>query len=377
MTTFSSKYFYDDEGIETPTSKSEIMNEHAISYFLYDNLKIFRNEHFDFVKRMYKNKSALGRKSETFSIWNPAYFLFPLIVLDYEDKDELRKYKDDCITYLRNRIGKEGVFSGFYLDNPHVVTNYAVLMAIALIGMEEGYKLVDRQKTYKFLMSLKLPNGAFMTSRDMEYDLRSTFTAVLIAYEYNILTPELKEGVAEYVFSCVNEDGGFSPRPGCESHAGYVHSAIGILYLLNRLDDINLNSVIRWIAERQMQFSGGFQGRPNKLVDSCYSWWIGSSSRIISEHLNIEPFWNVEAMTDYLVRSAQALSGGFRDHQPTSPNYFHTLYGLAGLCVSGLRSFGEGEDHIELPILDNLVCCPKDLVEKMHKYFYSMPFVVE
>ena len=26
---------------------------------------------------------------------------------------------------------------------------------------------------------------------------------------------------------------------------------------------------------RQMQFEGGFQGRTNKLVDGCYSWWQG------------------------------------------------------------------------------------------------------
>lgn len=26
---------------------------------------------------------------------------------------------------------------------------------------------------------------------------------------------------------------------------------------------------------RQMSFEGGFQGRTNKLVDGCYSWWQG------------------------------------------------------------------------------------------------------
>lgn len=374
--TFSNKFLYDDEGITTPTSTSEINTERTISYFVYHKLKLFKKEHFRFIKKMYKNRTSAGRKAETFSVWNPAYFLFPLIVLDYEDKDELNVYIDECIGYLKNRIGKEGVFSGFYYDNPHVVTNYSVLIAIALMGKEEGYNLVNRQKTYNFLMSLKLSNGAFMTSRDMEYDLRSTFAAMVIANEYNILTPELKEGVVEFVLSCMNVDGGFSPRPGLESHGGYVHSAIGILNILNRLDDVDLNAVIRWIADRQMEFSGGFQGRPNKLVDSCYSWWIGSACKIISEHLNISPFWNEEAMTDYIVRSSQDLSGGFRDHQPTGPNYFHTLYGLAGLCISGLRSFGEGEDHIELPVLDNMICCPKTLVEKMHKYFYSKPFVV-
>lgn len=29
----------------------------------------------------------------------------------------------------------------------------------------------------------------------------------------------------------------------------------------------------RWTVNRQMRFEGGFQGRTNKLVDGCYSFW--------------------------------------------------------------------------------------------------------
>jgi protein farnesyltransferase subunit beta len=32
---------------------------------------------------------------------------------------------------------------------------------------------------------------------------------------------------------------------------------------------------------RQMRFEGGFQGRANKLVDSCYSFWVGALFPII------------------------------------------------------------------------------------------------
>lgn len=28
-----------------------------------------------------------------------------------------------------------------------------------------------------------------------------------------------------------------------------------------------------WVTGRQMRFEGGFQGRCNKLVDGCYSFW--------------------------------------------------------------------------------------------------------
>ena len=31
----------------------------------------------------------------------------------------------------------------------------------------------------------------------------------------------------------------------------------------------------RWTCNRQMSLEGGFQGRTNKLVDGCYSFWQG------------------------------------------------------------------------------------------------------
>lgn len=37
----------------------------------------------------------------------------------------------------------------------------------------------------------------------------------------------------------------------------------------------------RWTINRQMRFEGGFQGRTNKLVDGCYSFWQGGAFPII------------------------------------------------------------------------------------------------
>jgi len=35
-----------------------------------------------------------------------------------------------------------------------------------------------------------------------------------------------------------------------------------------------------WLAERQLP-SGGLNGRPEKLPDVCYSWWVFSSLHIL------------------------------------------------------------------------------------------------
>lgn len=37
----------------------------------------------------------------------------------------------------------------------------------------------------------------------------------------------------------------------------------------------------RWTVNKQMKFEGGFQGRTNKLVDGCYSFWCGAIVPIV------------------------------------------------------------------------------------------------
>lgn len=36
-----------------------------------------------------------------------------------------------------------------------------------------------------------------------------------------------------------------------------------------------------WLVSRQMPLEGGFQGRTNKLVDGCYSFWQGGAFAVL------------------------------------------------------------------------------------------------
>jgi len=190
-----------------------------------------------------------------------------------------------------------------------------------------------------------------------------------------MLTPEIAANVAEFVLSCRGYDGGLSPRPNLESHGGYVHCGVGIMQMLGRLDDLNLNQLMRWIAMRQSEFSGGLNGRPNKLVDSCYSWWIGTAARIIQKHLGIEPFWNERAMATFLLQVVQSDKGGLAPRPPARRDPFHTMYGLAGLQLLG---GGEtGAEGIAFPEVDTLLPCTAELAAKMRRYFLERPFVPE
>lgn len=370
FTLFESKF--DDENYPSKSSMAEISNEESIIESLKREYLLDQEPHILYAFNLYKTNSPRGMKGETFSIWSATYFLFVLRAFNYEKdhEEEFKEILERTRKYLEERKCVGGGFSGFNYDHPHLVTNYSLIMSIALIGTEEAYNIIDRAAMYKFIMSLKCENGSFRTTLDMENDIRSTFTAILIAYTLNMLTPEITQGVSDYVLSCRRYDGGYGPEPGIESHGGYVHCAVGIMKILGELDKLDLNSLIRWISMRQMEFSGGFQGRTNKLVDSCYSWWVGSAARIISDHLGIPPFWNDEGITEYTLRSSQR-DYGFRDHAPSQPDPFHTFFGLAGLCVCGnLKDHGAEV----LPEIDTLFCVPKDLANKMRDYFLARPF---
>ncbi|EEC13200.1 geranylgeranyl transferase type II beta subunit, putative [Ixodes scapularis] len=78
----------------------------------------------------------------------------------------------------------------------------------------------------------------------------------------------------------MNFDGGFGCKPGSETHSGQIYCCLGTLSILGRLHHINADLLGWWLCERQLP-SGGLNGRPEKLPDVCYSWWVLASLKII------------------------------------------------------------------------------------------------
>lgn len=49
---------------------------------------------------------------------------------------------------------------------------------------------------------------------------------------------------------------------------------------------LNVPRLITWLSSRQYAPEGGFSGRTNKLVDGCYSHWVGSCFPLIEACLS-------------------------------------------------------------------------------------------
>ena len=79
-----------------------------------------------------------------------------------------------------------------------------------------------------------------------------------------------------------------------EAHGGYSFCGFAALILMDRGQLCNLEGLLRWAANRQMRLEGGFQGRTNKLVDGCYSFWQGGTFPLL--HTALSQVWSLSSL---------------------------------------------------------------------------------
>lgn len=84
--------------------------------------------------------------------------------------------------------------------------------------------------------------------------------------------------------------------------------------------------LLRWLINRQQT---GFNGRPNKDTDTCYSFWVGGTLAL----LGAEHVIDRRALRGFLLSNEDLLTGGFRKSQGAHPDPLHTYMSLAGLSL--------------------------------------------
>ncbi|KAH7425246.1 hypothetical protein KP509_11G046000 [Ceratopteris richardii] len=158
---------------------------------------------------------------------------------------------------------------------PHLATTYAAIFSLVTIGGKTALASINRDRTLDFLLRMKDASGGFRMHDNGEIDVRGCYTAMAVAHILDLLIPPLTLGVAEYVCSCQTHEGGIGGEPGAEAHGGYTYCGLAALILINQAHQLDLPALLNWVVFRQGKIEGGFQGRINKLVDGCYSFWQG------------------------------------------------------------------------------------------------------
>jgi prenyltransferase beta subunit len=185
------------------------------------------------------------------------------------------------------------------------------MLAIVNIGTEEAYKIIDPNKMRACLNRLKnnmdinynknsqnswvfehkktkevftstktsevvgtLP-GSISIHKNGEMDIRGVYCSLVVADILNILegNEELTRACGDFIASCQTYEGGISCAPFGEAHGGYTFCGLAALLLLKESDKLDLERCLDWLTQRQISSEGGFNGRINKLVDSCYNFW--------------------------------------------------------------------------------------------------------
>eukprot|EP00392_Amoebophrya_sp_AT5.2_P016909 g17217.t1 len=277
---------------------------------------------------------------------------------------------EDCFN-SPNKPGcsQDGGFGGGPRQLSHLATTYASIAAVCIAcggsGAADGagnnnkrnelLSRIDRPAIYRFLLSRKDPEtGGFSMHDEGELDMRGTYCAIAVASMLQILTPELAENVGNYVKSHQSWDGGISGEPGLEAHGGYSYCGFSALCILGVAHEyLDVEKFLNWLVHRQMQSEGGYQGRTNKLVDSCYSFWQGSSFGLVRvayelmhekekaranvriPELPAQNNWTIpEPLQMYVFLACQnEQTGGLRDKPGKKPDFYHTCYSLSGVSA--------------------------------------------
>ncbi|ORC87523.1 protein farnesyltransferase [Trypanosoma theileri] len=181
-----------------------------------------------------------------------------------------------------------GFAGGRLAQKPHLAASYAAVCALCMLGNPLHLRSIPRAAIKRWLLELREDDGSFRVHIGGEADVRASYcVAVLVtllqledvvAYKDGRDEKILTRQAAEFVASCQTHEGGFSSASGAsEAHGSYTLCGLASLLLMQQPHLCKYTSLRRWLASRQMKFEGGFNGRTNKLVDSCYSYWVGAS----------------------------------------------------------------------------------------------------
>eukprot|EP00124_Ichthyophonus_hoferi_P004880 Ihof_evm1s601 gene=Ihof_evmTU1s601 len=338
---------FDNEGEMDETSLSQIAVERDVAA-VFDSLKspsdfqrrvqLKRDAHIRYLTRGLDSLSGSFVCLDASRPWLVYWMVHSLSLLGHSVKPA---QSERIVRFLGRCQDPAGGFGGGPQQAAHLAATYAAINALCVIGTESAYNVIDRTALVSFLQAVRQPDGSFRMEEEGETDVRGCYCAVSVAVLCGLPIDQLFDGTAEWIASCQTYEGGFGSEPMVEAHGGYTFCGVAALILLGRTDLLDLDALIYWATNRQMRFEGGFQGRTNKLVDACYSFWQGGIFPLI-DHISRERglssvipdkdyVYSRVALQQYILLVCQNSQGGFFDKPGKSVDFYHTCYALSGL----------------------------------------------
>ncbi|KAK3048351.1 Rab geranylgeranyltransferase [Extremus antarcticus] len=253
---------------------------------------------------------------------------------------------EEVIEFVLSCLHDNGGFGAAPGHDAHMLYTVSAVQILAMVDdfVELEMRVPNgKMKIARYIADLQQPNGTFAGDEWGETDTRFLYGALNALSLLNLLPPQRKDepplinvtAATDHVKACQNFDGGFGVAPGAESHAGQIFTCLGALSITGELDSFlgeeGKDRLGAWLSERQLDDSGGFNGRPMKLVDVCYAWWVGSSLAMIGKMDWIDK----KKLTEFILRCQDPEEGGIADRPGDMVDVFHTHFAIAGLSLIG------------------------------------------
>lgn len=319
--------------------------------------QLLRKKHLAFVQRLYdlpedSLESLMTRHIRINGIYWALISCHLLREPDLLPKDELIEE----ITACRHPDGGYGSAPG---HDPHVV---CTLHAVQILTLLDARHLIDSEGIVRYIVSLQLPSGAIQGDKWGEVDMRINYAATQALALLGRLDAIDTDALLRYVLDCRNFDGGFGQVPGAESHAAHAFTSLSTLAILAHArgsDSVasvltDVDGTAWWLALRQLP-NGGLNGRPEKLEDVCYSWWVLASLATLGR----TGWIHGDRLRSFILSAQDTADGGLSDRPGDVADINHTCFGLAGLALLRL-----GDD--DLAEIDPRYCMPRSVTQALH-----------
>ncbi|RFU31676.1 hypothetical protein B7463_g4703, partial [Scytalidium lignicola] len=318
-----------------------------------------RHRHIQFLHKSLRKLPAPYVAADASRPWMFYWALCGLSTLG----EDVSEYRERLINTIRPIQNTSGGFGGGNGQMSHLAPTYAVVLSLAIVGGEEALDLIDRKAMWKWLGALKQPDGGFQMAVGGEEDIRGAYIAAVVIslldlpLELPQTSPAWSPGATflsnlpEWIKSCQTFEGGIGTRPDAEAHGAYAFCALACLCILGDPhiiipECLDVPLLYSWLSARQYAPEGGFSGRTNKLVDGCYSHWVGGCWPLLEACLegpteigstsgspSVKSLYSREGLIRYILCCCQDLGkrGGLRDKPSHSSDSYHTCYVLTGL----------------------------------------------
>jgi len=218
-------------------------------------------------------------------------------------------------------------------DKSHIAMSYVAICLLLMMG--DDLSRVDTKAVVSALPFMQQENGSFSpTAGGAEHDMRYIYCASSVSYMLNDWSGFNKESAINFILSSQGYDYSIGQGPLEEGHAGSTYCALASLAMMGALDRLPYKeNLIKWLILRQ---GFGFQGRPNKVEDTCYSFWVGASLKLLGAYHLVE-----QKHSRTFTISCQQSIGGFAKWPDQRPDVLHSYMSLCGLAFSkepGIRA---------------------------------------